>query len=172
MSMRCCSALAVAVAVSLSASPASACRGAVCYDRVEAPDVYETVERPVVVRRGYREVYETEPVVVVRPERVVIAPGRVDYVMTPPVTRTVYKEVVVRRAGWRWERTWGPYGGERRCKVPVPAETKLVEREVVVRPGRRVALATPPVYGYRQRAVAVRPARQYVVDHPPAVRME
>lgn len=170
MFLRCAAALSAVVSLSIAASPAQACRGgAACYDRVRLPDVYRTVDRPVVVRRGYREVYETEPVVVVRPERVMIAPGRVDYAMMPPVTRTEYREVVVRRAGWRWERTWGPYG-ERRCKVPVPAETKLVAREVVVRPARAVPVVTPPVYGVRQRALAVRPAARYVVDHPPVVR--
>ena len=172
MPSRSLAALAAALALSLAASPASACRsGAVCYDRVRLPDVYATVDRPVVVRPGWREVYETEPVVVVRPERVMVAPGRVDYVMSPPVTRTVFQEVVVRRPGWRWESTWGPHG-ERRCKVPVPAETRLVAREVVVRPGRPVPVVTPPVYTVRQRALAVRPAQRYVVDHPPVIARE
>lgn len=168
----------IAVAATLSAavsiaSPASACHGrAECYDKVRFPDVYRTVERPVVVERGYREVYETRPSVVVRPERVMLSPPRVEYAMTPPVTRTVLQEVVVRRAGYRWETTYGPYGEERRCKVPVPAEVKVVPREILVRPGRRVRMVTPAVYGYQNRAVAVRPAQRYVVDHPPVVAYE
>ena len=164
--------IAVAATLSAAVSPASACHGrAECYDKVRFPDVYRTVERPVVVERGYREVYETRPAVLVRPERVMLSPPRVEYAMTPPVTRTVLQEVVVRRAGYRWERTYGPYG-ERRCKVPVPAEVKVVPREILVRPGRRVRMVTPAVYGYQNRAVAVRPAQRYVVDHPPVVAYE
>jgi hypothetical protein len=158
--------------VATSASPASACRGGgECYDRVSYPDVYRTVERPVVVRRGYREVYETRPSVVVRQERVMLQPGRVTYAMTPPITRTVLQEVVVRPAGWRWESTYGPYG-ERRCKVAVPAEVKVVPREILVHPGRRVRMIEPPVYGIQNRAVAVRHAQRYVVDHPPVIGYE
>lgn len=171
MSLRRPAAVAAAVlSLACVASPAHACRGE-CYDKVRLPDVYRTVERPVVVRPGYREVVETEPAVVMRTERVLVAPRRVAYVRTPPVTRTVMQEIVVRRAGWRWETTYGPYG-ERRCKVPVPAEVKRVPREVVVAPGRRVRVVSPPVYALRERAVAVRPAMRVVYDYPPVVARE
>ena len=74
---------ALAVSAAFFASPAFAChRGGECYDRVRLPDVYRTVERPVVVREGYTRVYETDPVVVIRPERVMVYPGRVDYALT------------------------------------------------------------------------------------------
>jgi hypothetical protein len=164
----------VAALLSLASvsSPALACRyGAECYDKIRLPDVYRTVDRPVVVRPGYREVVETEPVVVVRPERVMLQPRRVDYVMTPPVTRTVFQEVVVRPGGYRWKSSYGPYG-ERRCKVPVPPEIKVIPREVVVAPGRRVRMVSPAVYAYQNRAVAVRPARRVVYDYPPVIRRE
>ena len=160
------------VSAACAASPAFACRGGgECYDRVRLPDVYRTVERPVVVREGYSRIYETRPVVVVRPERVMVQPGRVDYALTPPVTPTVFQEIVVRPAGYRWERTMGPYG-ERRCKVPVPAEVKVVPREVVVAPSRRVRVVTPPVYAIRNRAIEVRPAQRYVVERPPVIAYE
>ncbi len=100
-----------------------------------------------------------------------LQPPRVIYAMTPPVTRTVFQEVVVRRAGWRWETTYGPYG-ERRCKVPVPAEVKVVPREILIRPSRRVRMVEPAVYGIQNRAVAVRQAQRYAVDHPPVVAYE
>lgn len=164
--------LAAVAPMAFAAEPASACRGVECYDKVELPDVYRTVDRPVVVRRGYREVVEIDPVVVVRPERVLLEPRRVGYEMTPPVTRTVFQEIVVRPAGYTWETTYGPYGEERRCKVPVPAEVKVVPREVLVAPGRRVRVVTPPVYGLRERVVAVKPARRLVRDTPPVVRRE
>lgn len=166
MPLRCLSArLALFLALSAAAAtPALACRG----------ECYDTVDRPVIVREGFR-VVETEPVVVLRTERFEIAPRRVDYVMTPPVTRTVMQEVVVRRAGYRWTTVAGPFG-ERRRKVFVPAEVKRVPREVVVAPGRRVRVVTPPVYALRDRVVAVRPAqtivlpaRTMVYDRPPVV---
>lgn len=54
----------------------------------------------------------------------------------------------------------------------MPAEVKVVPREVVVRPGRRVRMVTPPVYAYQNRAVAVRPAQRVVYDYPPVVAHE
>ncbi len=161
---------ALLLVLEITATPAQACRGE-CYDKVRLPDVYRTVDRPVVVRPGFREVVETDPVVVMRAERVMVAPRRVDYVMTPPVMRTVMQEIVVRRGGYRWKTTYGPYG-ERRCKVPVAAEVKVVPREVVVAPGRRVRVVSPPVYALRERAVAVRPAQRLVYDYPPVVARE
>lgn len=171
MSLRVFPALAALLLVlEITATPARACRGD-CYDKVRLPDIYRTVDRPVIVRPGFREVVETEPVVVMRAERVMIAPRRVDYVMTPPVTRTVMQEIVVRRGGYRWKATYGPYG-ERRCKVPVPAEVKVVPREVVVGPGRRVRVVSPAMYAIRERAIAVRPAQRIVYDYPPVVARE
>jgi hypothetical protein len=172
MSTRSFAAFAAALSMYALASPALACRGdRECYDKMRLPDVYRAADRPVLVRSGYREVIETEPVVVVRPERVLIEPRRIGYEMTPPVTRTVFQEIVVRRAGYRWETTYGPYG-ERRCKVPVPAEIKVVPREVLVEPGRRVRVDLPAVYGLRERVVAVRPARRILMDVPPVIARE
>jgi len=165
-------ALSLALFVASAASPALACHnGGVCYDKVRLPDVYRTQDRPVIVRPGYREVVEKPPVVMVRAERVMVQPGRVDFVMTPPVTRTVLQEVVVRRGGYRWKSTYGPYG-ERRYKVPVAAEVKVVPREIVVAPPRRVRVVTRPVFALQNRAVAVRPAERFVYDHPPVVVRE
>jgi hypothetical protein len=170
MSLRIGAVLVASLSLVSVASPASACVGE-CYDKIRTPDVYAVVDRPVVVQPGFREVVVTRPTVVMRPETVLVAPRRVRYEMTPPATRTVFQEVVVRRAGYTWESTYGPYG-ERRCKVPVPAEVKLVPREVVVGPPRRVRVVTPAVYVVRERAIAVRPARRYVVDYPPVVARE
>lgn len=171
MSLRCTSLLFAALTFASAATPAMAWCGAYeCYDRVRVREVYRPLIRPVVVP-GYREVIETPPVVAIRPERVLVAPRRVSYAMTPPVTRTEFQEIVVRPGGYRWASTYGPYG-ERRCKVPVPAEIKVVPREVYVRPGRRVRVVTPPVYAVRERAVVVRPGRRVVVDHPPGVFLD
>ncbi len=172
MSLRRPAAFAAVLLLAATASPALACRGGgECYDRVRLPDVYRTVDRPVVVQPGFRQVVDRPPVVVMRAERVMVAPGAVSYEMTPPVTRTVLQEIVVRPGGYRWASTYGPYG-ERRCKVPVPPEVKVVPREVLVSPGRRVRVVHPPVFALRERAIAVRPGGRYVVDYPPVVRRE
>lgn len=154
-------ALAAALCLSVPAAPAQACRGGDCI---------RTAERTVVVERGFRTVIETPTVAVVRPERLVVAPGRVDTVRMPPETAAVLQEVVVQPAGYSWSRT-GP-NGERCCAVPVAAETKFVARDVVVRPSRRVAVVTPPAYEWRDRVVAVRPGVRTVIDHPRAVTRE
>lgn len=136
---------AAVLGFSLVAAPAHACRGANC-----------TAAQAVVVERGFREVIEGPPVVVVAPERVMVAPGRVDEMTTAPETVTVFDEIDMQPAGYRWEHRRCP-PGQRRCKVFVPAESKFVEREIVVRPGRRVSVVTPPEYALERRVVAVRP---------------
>lgn len=143
-------AAAAALLVPLAASAAHACRGGDCFD----------------VR--YREVIEGPPVAIVAPIPVIVAPGRVDTVRMPPETVTVVEDVVVQPAGYAWSRT-GP-NGERCCAVPVPAETKLVQREVIVRPSRTVTLVTPPEHRWRNRVVAVAPGFRTVTDTRSSVR--
>lgn len=142
---------AAALGVGLAAAPAEACRGGGgCYDEAR-----------------YRAVIETPPLVLVQPEPVIVAPGRIDTVRMPAETVTVFQEVVVQPAGYSWSRT-GP-NGERCCAVPVPAETKLVAREVVARPARDVSVITPPAYRWRDRVVAVRPGARTVIDRKTVV---
>ncbi len=193
-------------------------RAVACYDKVQLPDVYRTEMRPVVLRPGFADVYWTRPVISVRSqrvdvapahwqtlrrpavygervERVLVAPARRHYVEEPAVTRTIRQSVIVKPARVRWEHSRGFLGrGERLCKVVVPAETREVERQVVVSAARRVAEVTPAVYETRVRSVllspersarvyrpavhgwvhhqvVLRPAREYLVDHPPLIRM-
>lgn len=141
-------ALAAAVLLTLASSSANACRS--------GDDCYDTVR--------YREVIETPPAIVVQPERIIVAPGRVDTVRMPPETATILQEVVVQPAGYSWRRSYGP-DGQPCCAVPVPAETKLVMRDVIVRPSRRVSVITPPAHRWRNRVVAVRPGARAVVDY-------
>lgn len=138
-------ALAAAIFVfSLAAGPAHACLDGACR------------ERSAVIERSYREVVVGPPVAVVVPERVMVAPGRVDEIETSPETITEVEEIDMLPAGYRWEYRRCP-PGMRRCKVFVPAESKFVERELVVRPGRRVTVVTPPTYEWRGRPVAIAP---------------
>lgn len=191
-------------------------RAVACYDKVRLPDVYATETRPVLLRPAFSQVLRTRPVVGVRSERIELAPARWDrlrrpaiygeqvervlvaparrrYVAQPAVTRTVRESVVVKAARVHWERRRGFLGhGERLCRIVVPAETREVERQIVVAPARRVAEFTPAVYETRVRSVllrpessarvyrpavhswihrqvVLRPARDYVVDHPAVI---
>lgn len=143
-------AAAAALVLPLAATAAHACRGGECID----------------VR--YREVIEGPPVAIVAPVPVIVAPGRIDTVRMPPETVTVVEDVVMQPAGYMWDRI-GP-DGERCCAVPVPAETKLVRRDVVVRPSRNVTLVTPPEHRWRNRVVAVAPGVRTVTDYRSSVR--
>ena len=171
--------LVVAVIIS---GPASACHpGQECYEKVRTPDVYQNVERPVVVHPGYREVVQVPAVTAVHTERVEVSPARVlthnvpavygsimrremvapasvSYVATAPIVRTVQEAVVVSPGGYRWEHSRGLSGQERKCKVPFAAVTRTVTRQVVVAPGGRVPVVHPAVYRDVARPVVLREA--------------
>ena len=85
--------LVVAVIIS---GPASACHpGQECYEKVRTPDVYQTVERPVVVHPGYREVVRLPAVTAVRTERVEVSPARVLTHNVPAVYGTIMRREMV-----------------------------------------------------------------------------
>lgn len=132
-----------ALVLSLAADPAYACREGRCAERN-------------VVESEYRKAAWAPPVAIVVPERVMVARGRVDKIETSPETVTVIEEIDMLPAGYRWEDRRCP-PGTRRCKVFVPAESKFVERDVVMQPGRRVSVVTPPTYEWRGRPAAVSP---------------
>ncbi len=166
-------------------------RAIACYEKVKQPDVYATVQRPVVMRPAFTQVVTSPPIienraekVLVRPgsyhaieqpaeyatrtERVLVQPAHTTYVDEPPVVRTVRESVVVQPASVHWEHSRGFLGrGERMCQVAVPAVTRDVERQVVVSPGRRVAQVEPAVYENVSRQVLVRPASVQKVYEPP-----
>lgn len=173
----------------LAIDPAAACRGD-CYEKVQHPDVYRTVERHVVVRQGYREVVTTPPVVATRAEtvlvrpasvshvavpavygtavqRVMVRPAQVSYIHSAPVVRTVYDTVVVQPGGSRWEEHRSLFGRERRCRVAVAAVTQTVARQVVVAPAQAVPVVTPAVYRDIARPVMLQPASLRPVYTPP-----
>ena len=207
MSLRNLAALAAVSSVAAFASPAGAfdrgCggwhgdwhsgggRAIACYEKVKQPDVYATVQRPVVVRPAFTQVVTSPPVTEYRAEKVLVREGswhsveqpaeyasrtervlvraaETNYIDEPPVTRTVRESVVVQPASSRWEHSRGFLGrGERMCQVEVAAVTRDVERQVVVTPGRRVAQVQPAVYENVTRNVIVRPASHQKVYEPP-----
>jgi len=152
-----------------------------CYEKVRRPDVYATVERPVVVAPARREVQHVPAVIQERPYRVEVAPqrvreirepaiydtvrrhqlvqpARVSYVEQPAVIERVYETVVTHPGGVAWQRSVGRDGVERMCAVRVAPRTATVARDVVVAPARRVAVSTPAVYREVETPVLVRPA--------------
>lgn len=163
-------------------------RAVECYEKVRKPDVYATVERPVVVAPGRREVIHTPAVIEPRPYRVgpaysirtehvpavystvmrrqLVQPASVSYVHQPAVVQRVHQTVVAHPGGVRWERQVDRHGVERMCKIHVPAVTSTVARDVVVSPARRVAVETPAVYHEVAVPVLVSPARTRHVSVP------
>ena len=166
-----------------------------CYQKVRRPDVYATVERPVVVAPGHRE-FRHEPAVIqnrpyqvqVAPQRVhvehvpavystvtrrqLVEPARVGYVHQPAVIERVLETVVTHPGGLRWERSFGRDGQERICKVHVPAQTATIARDVVVSPARSVPVATPAVYREVAVPVIVAPAHTRHIVEPAQYAIE
>ena len=172
------------------AASAGGCAGhAECYAKVQSPDVYETVARPVVVAPARTEYVHSPAVVGYRPEATVVRPGHVSvhhtpavygtiarqvevaparayYSHTPAVYGTQHRDVVVQPGGWRWERKIDRHGRETMCKVAVPAVTRTIAERVLVSPGHRQLHVTPAVTRDVHRTVVVREAEAHKVYHP------
>lgn len=73
------------------------CRGkaVACYEKVRLPDVYKTIERPVVVKPAREHVVRVPAVVGTRLEREIVAPGRVHAVPVAPVYGTLMRREMV-----------------------------------------------------------------------------
>ena len=152
-----------------------------CYQKTTTPDVYKTVQRPVVIAPGRSEVVREPAVTASRTERLVTSPGRwvaehvpaqygtvertvmvrpasVTYVTMPAQYRTVREQVVVQPASTRWERRRDWRGNETMCKILVPAVSRDVERTVQVAPAGRVAQMIPATYQTVRQTVLATPA--------------
>jgi hypothetical protein len=183
-----------ALGIAMSAGSALAggygCEAAECYEKVRRPDVYATVERPVVVRPGYGEVVHTPAAVLERVRRiemvpgsfnvhrepavygsytstVMVAPSRTVHEHIPASYRTVQQTEVWRPASVRWERRVDRHGRETMCKVVVPAVTRTVARNVMVSPGQSFARVVPAQFAQVQRPMLVQPARTVQSYNPP-----
>jgi hypothetical protein len=187
-------ALALGLAAVLGAgAPALAgghgCRGEEvhCYKKVRLPDVYQNVERPVMLRPATKRVVHVPPVVGTRLEREVVAPGRAHAVHVPPVYSTIVRRELVQpgTVGYRvtppvvetvhpgrtrWVTYRDRYGQTIRCPKKSPPVTRTIARDVVVDPGQRVPVFTPPIYADVPRTVLVRPAGVRHVYQPPVTR--
>ncbi len=93
-------------------------------------------------------------------ERTVDAHGRVTKckVMTPAVTRTVAREVVVAPA-------------QTVARV-IPAQYRQVSQPMLLAPARTVQSYQPPVYSYVSEPMMIRPATKQVIQYPPVIGMQ
>lgn len=162
-----------------------------CYTKTRAPDVYATVEQPVILHPGHREVVTTPPLIGLRHTRVAVSPARVHthyspavyatvskpvlveparvtYAHAPAVYRSVHETVVVRPAGVAWQRSHDHHGRETLCKVRTAAVVQTVSRRVMIAPPQRIAHHAPAVYREVNRTVLVRPAATHH-SYQPAV---
>jgi len=144
------------------------------------PAVFETVDQRVLVSPERTERVTVPATYRTLREEVVVRSGGVRVEHVAPLFDTVVETVLVRPAHSEWRRSYvGPGGlipvgarvqptGEIMCLVQIPAVYDRVERRVLVRPGRTVEVAEPPVTRIVERQVVERPA-QLVERRIPAV---
>lgn len=160
---------AVLPAVALATSATAGCHHGECYEKVQAPDVYATVTRPVVVAPPRTEVYHSPAVYGTVARQVEVAPARAWHSYTPAVYATVERDVVVAPGGYSWQRSVGWHGHERMCKVYHPAVTRRVSERVMVAPPERLTHVKPAVYATVHRPVMLQEARTHRVYRPAVV---
>lgn len=162
------SALTTAFLFSASTAEAGGCRGSACYNLVNTPPVYGTVDetyqvRPAQVQRRvvpaeYESVTDT---VMIAPERRIARPRAAVY-------DTVTEKVLIAPATRRWEVSRDAWGNTVGCWVDVPAQYGYQSRRVEVSPASVDYEIVPAVYTQRQRKVMVRPT-EVVREEIPAV---
>lgn len=132
-----------------------------CYEKAPVRPVYRTYIRRDVVEPGVYGVYRTPSVYGVAQEKV-YEPGEVIVHEQEPVYRTVTREVR-KPGGWAWQKCEAP-GKEIICRVRLPATYVTVEKQVLVRRGRRWAEHTPPTVGEVHRRILLRPYKN-IIDY-------
>jgi hypothetical protein len=162
------SAVAAGLVLSASAAEAGGCRGSACYNLVNTPPVYGTIDetyqvRPAQVqRRVVPAEYETvTDTVMIAPERRIARPRAAVY-------DTVTEKVLIAPATRRWEVSRDAWGRTVGCWVDVPAQYGYQSRRVEVSPASVDYETVPAVYTQRQRKVMVRPT-EVVREEIPAV---
>lgn len=162
------SAFTAAILVGAGSAQAGGCRGSACYNLVNSPPVYGTIDETVQVRPGqtqhrvipaeYETVTET---VLVAPER------RIPHYRTA-VYETVTEKVQISGASRQWQVSRDAYGNMVGCWVEVPAQYGYQSRRVEVAPASVDYETVPAVYGQRPRKVMVRPTEVVREEIPAA----
>ncbi|MBT3069978.1 hypothetical protein KKP04_03730 [Rhodomicrobium sp. Az07] len=130
-----------------------------CYVQAPLRPVHRTFIRRDVVEPGVYEVTRRPSLHGVIQQRAVV-PGRVVWRETPAIYKTV--TVRVRKPGGSiWSEQC--VGGQAAiCRVRVPPQDILVEKRVLVRPGRRWAeQVTPDAVALTERRVLLKPYKNY-----------
>ena len=162
------SSLATVLLLGASAAQAGGCGSSACYNLVNTPPVYGSIDETYQVRPAqtqHRVVpaeYETVT------DTVMIAPERRIPHHRAAVYETVTEQVMVAPATRRWEVTRDAWGNTVGCWVDVPARYGYQSRRVEVSPATVDYETVPAVYTQRQRKVMVRPT-QVVREEIPAV---
>jgi hypothetical protein len=144
------------------AGPAQAggrCEGD-CYVKEAPPVIHRTWKRRIQVEQGVYEIAR-------KPSlygwvRKKVALGR-EWHEIPAVYKTVRVSERT-RTRYVWEKRLVK-GREVMCKVKVPGERIVTEKTVLVSPARRVAVGAP-AYAYVERRVLLRPYKNIAIYHP------
>ena len=162
------SAFTTVLLLGAGAAEAGGCRGSACYNLVNTPPVYGTIDETYQVqpsqvqRRVIPAEYETVT------DNVMIAPARQIPHHRAAVYETVTEKGLISPATRRWEVTRDAWGNTVGCWVDVPAQYGYQSRRVEVSPATVEYKTVPAVYTQRQRKVMVR-ATQVVREEIPAV---
>lgn len=162
------SAVTTVLLLGAGAAQAGGCHGSACYNLVNTPPVYGTVDEtyqvqpPQVQRRVVPAEYDTVT------DTVMIAPARQIPHHRAAVYDTVTEKVLISPATRRWEVTRDAWGRTVGCWVDVPAQYGYQSRRVEVSPATVEYETVPAVYTQRQRKVMVRPT-EVVREEIPAV---
>jgi len=138
-----------------------------CYVQAPLRPVHRTFIRRDVVEPGVYEVSRSPSLHGLIQRQVAVA-GAVVWHETPPVYRTV--AVRVRKPGGSLWREQCVGGQAAVCRVRVPPQDILVEKQVVVRPGHRWAeQISPDAVALTERRVLLRPYKNYAHFQRPYV---
>lgn len=131
-----------------------------CYVKAPPPLIHRTFKRRIQVEPGVYEIAREPSRYGFVREKVLLKDA--EWRETPAVYKTVtVKQRVPSRNIWEKRLIKGK---EVMCKVRVPGKTVLVEKEVMVAPPRRVAVSAP-AYGYVERRVLLRPYKNIAIYH-------
>jgi regulator of extracellular matrix RemA (YlzA/DUF370 family) len=142
-------------------------KGSACYQLVETPPVYGTVDETVLIAPE-RHVRRRVPAIIDEvTERVVVQPETVVARHVPAEVGVVHERVMTHAGGKKWVMRRNAHGQLVGCWVTVKPSYATVARTVVTRKARVVHERRPAIVSHRTRRVVVEPART-VTDVIPA----
>jgi len=134
--------------------------GGDCYVKDTPPVIHRAWKRRIQVEQGVYEVVREPALYGWTRQKVALER---EWHETPAVYKTV--RVTERtRTRYVWEKRLVK-GRDVMCKVKVPGERIVTEKQVLVSPARHVAVGTP-AYGYVERRVLIRPYQNITHYHP------